>query len=302
MMGSSHAVSGAAVWLNGWALAATAGVAEPRADVLTVGTLVCAGAALVPDFDHPKSRLAQSAGPLSQGFARIVGWVGARIHAATKLDADRPDIDGHRTATHTIVFAVLAGCLVSGFAGLSGDLGDWLARSTGMPIAALGRLPISLLVFAFVQLGAAAIRSNFGGRRKRVRPLGKSGPRLHKATFLAWLCAIGSYVLVPADVWWLGLAVGMGCVVHCLGDAITASGCPMLWPAPIPSYETVRVRGKGTQRVRVWRTWYLVGTPKWMRFTVGTRPETYVTWALTLLAAVSIAGLVYAGVNTTPNG
>ena len=44
---------------------------------------------------------------------------------------------------------------------------------------------------------------------------------------------------------WLGTAVTLGMLVHAVGDAVTESGAPLLWPVPI--------RG---------RTWYPVGGPR----------------------------------------
>ena len=43
---------------------------------------------------------------------------------------------------------------------------------------------------------------------------------------------------------WLGTAVALGMVVHSVGDAITESGAPLLWPLPIRK-----------------RRWYPVGQP-----------------------------------------
>jgi membrane-bound metal-dependent hydrolase YbcI (DUF457 family) len=280
MMGRGHAVSGLALWLAGWAWTAEAGLGHPHLDVLTVGTLVCAGGALFPDLDHPNSRLAHSGGPLTRLIAKGVGRAGAGIHAATKLDADRPDSDGHRTVTHTIVFAALMGTLVTGLCSLDGITGKILA---------------ALLVYVFVRLGAVAVRDAFPGRKRRVRLLGRRR-RFHKPTVVALLCAAGSFALVPADVWWLGLAVGVGCFTHLLGDLITASGCPILWPVPIPS-RVQRYDARARQRVpqRVWRTWYLVGTPQWMRFRVGSPAEDVVTWCLVVAGVAAVAGLVYAG-------
>lgn len=275
MMGTGHAVSGGAVWLAGWSWAAIADLAQPRLDVLTVGTLVCAGAALYPDFDHPNSRIAKSGGWLTRKVAALHGYVGRNIHAATKLDADRTDEDGHRTITHTFVFAALVGVICSGLA------------------LRFGQLACAVLVLFFTQLGADAALGLLPARRRRFKVFGVKVP---KAPVIAVLAAAGTYLLVPSETWWLGVAVGVGCAVHCLGDAITASGCPMLWPLPIPSTELRYVRGhRGRVRVRVWRTWYLVGTPRWMRFRVGSSAETAVTWSLVVLGMAAVGGIVYAG-------
>jgi membrane-bound metal-dependent hydrolase YbcI (DUF457 family) len=309
MMATGHAVSGASLWLAGWSWTAVADLTEPRLDVLVIGGLMCAGAALLPDFDHPNSRLAHSGGILTQLIALWLGWLGSRIHAATKLDADRSDRDGHRTITHTFLFATVVGVVVSGIAASSDSLGGFVATRTGIPeTVASGKLLAAGLVYVFVQLGAAAIRSNFGGRRRKVRMLLFTGARVHKATFIAVASAVVTFVMVPADVWWIGFAVGAGCAIHCLGDVITAAGCPVLWPVPIRTRKmrhdrasdllvpvTRRDRETGQQvQVWQWRTWHLVGTPRWCRFPVGSRTETVVVWFILALGVIATAGLVYA--------
>jgi len=296
VLGKGHAVSGPVVWWTGWAWTSLAGYSHPRADVLIVGGLVAAGAALLPDFDHPESRLANAGGLLTKGLARGLGYLGSRIHAATKLPADRPDEDGHRTITHTLVFAAFAGLVVTWLISLSGPAGAALADRTGIPaLAPLGKLITALIVFVFVRLGFAAARAAFPGRQKRVR-LRRKGRRWRKPTLVAFVCAAVAYLMVPADTWWLGLAVSVGCLAHLLGDVITASGCPILWPIPIPSREQVYNR-KTRQREPVtrWRTWYLVGTPRWMRFPVGSKTEARVTVAIEVFGLLMVAVLVYAG-------
>lgn len=278
MLGSGHAVSGATVWLASWSWATVAGFTHPHLDVLTVGTLIAAGAALAPDLDHPESRLAHAGGRATKLLARTVAVIGRGIHAATKLDADRIDEDGHRTITHTLVFATLAGVLVTGITGLADG---WV-----------GRLLTALFVFTATQLGFAAARSAFGGRQKRARWLGL---RWRKSNLIALACAFASYTIVPAHVWWLGVAVGVGCATHCAGDIITASGCPVLWPLPIPSRRTRYDRKlRARVPVTVWRTWYLVGTPRWARFRVGSKTEMRVTWAIVVLGVWAVAGLLFA--------
>lgn len=55
---------------------------------------------------------------------------------------------------------------------------------------------------------------------------------------------------------WLGLPIVLGALMHDLGDALTVSGCPILWPIPI---------GR--------RHWYPIGPPKMMRFRAGSWVE-----------------------------
>jgi membrane-bound metal-dependent hydrolase YbcI (DUF457 family) len=91
MLGRDHALSGAV------AFAALAPFAvHLTAAQLAAGTVLTAGAALLPDFDEPGSTIARSAGFLTRGFACLVRFA-AR---------------GHRHGTHSLlgagVFTLLA--------------------------------------------------------------------------------------------------------------------------------------------------------------------------------------------------
>jgi membrane-bound metal-dependent hydrolase YbcI (DUF457 family) len=78
---------------------------------------------------------------------------------------------------------------------------------------------------------------------------------------------------------WLGTAVTLGMVVHAVGDAITESGAPLLWPLRIQQ-----------------RRWYPVGTPRPLRFRTGGTVEARLvapalTVAVFLLAAFMVPGV-----------
>lgn len=95
MLGYSHATSGALGWL---ALApATASLlGQPLGpQELAAGAVACAGAALIPDLDHPEATIAHVFGPVSHAVSK-----GVRLLAG-----------GHRQATHSLVFAFGFGLL-----------------------------------------------------------------------------------------------------------------------------------------------------------------------------------------------
>ncbi|MFD0471915.1 metal-dependent hydrolase [Nonomuraea thailandensis] len=60
---------------------------------LIAGAIICAGAAMLPDLDHPSATIAQTFGPLTWGLSKLVSWISG----------------GHRGATHSLVFAVALG-------------------------------------------------------------------------------------------------------------------------------------------------------------------------------------------------
>lgn len=90
MMGTSHAISGAAAWGAITLIAPSMGWAPIDPIGVITGAAVCAGAALLPDADHPSSTVA-------------AGLPGGRIIAGTLGGLT----GGHRKGMHSLV-AVLA--------------------------------------------------------------------------------------------------------------------------------------------------------------------------------------------------
>ncbi len=60
---------------------------------LIAGALICAGAAMLPDLDHPSATIAQTFGPATWLLSKGVNFVSG----------------GHRKATHSLLFAILMG-------------------------------------------------------------------------------------------------------------------------------------------------------------------------------------------------
>lgn len=201
MMGGSHATSGAAAWL---ALAGTAEVAgyatgagvlgEISPGGVIAGTLVTAGAAILPDIDHPSGTAARTAGPFSRTAARLVG-----------------SAVGHRGATHTllavVVFTLLAGVVAAA---------DW--RHT-LPVVGEVQVGSVLAVTVMTVFAVSAL--------KLVK--GKIAPWLTGAAV-----ALTVAVAAPDTAVWLPVAVGLGALVHILGDALTVQGVPFpTWPLTV---------------------------------------------------------------------
>ncbi len=132
MMGRSHAVSAAAVWV--WASPPLLGIDSP---VTLVGSaMLAAGAGVLPDVDHPDAQPARQFGLLS----RIVG-------RATASAAG-----GHRQGTHTAVFAAL----------LSGVL--WALQYWQAVPADAGRASASVFAAFLAAVGFSLLAPSFGLR------------------------------------------------------------------------------------------------------------------------------------------
>ena len=89
MLGHSHALSGATAFAALSSLAPALGV-HPHWGAITAGLLASAGAALLPDLDHPQATIAWTFGPITRTLAVLINRASG----------------GHRHATHSLAFAV----------------------------------------------------------------------------------------------------------------------------------------------------------------------------------------------------
>jgi membrane-bound metal-dependent hydrolase YbcI (DUF457 family) len=254
MMGPSHALSGAAVWLGGsWALEYFGKYHQSPLE-LAVGTAVCAGGALLPDLDlsgrvtagKGGATVANTFGRVSLFLAEVIEKFSLTVYDLTKMKHDPHRHNGHRTLTHTLPFAAGMGALTTWACGAGGK---W---------AVIGIL--------FMMLGLA-LRGIFHTWAERAGWI--------LITLLSAGAAYGTYLYLPTGRGYplLGVAVGVGCVVHLLGDVITSAGVPILWPIP-------------TGR----RMWRMIGVPSTFAVPVGGKVETIVlrgAFALVCIAAAA---------------
>ncbi|GAA0404077.1 metal-dependent hydrolase [Streptomyces luteireticuli] len=262
MMGPAHSLSGAAAWLGVGAAVAGTEYAMPW-PVLTVGALICAGAALAPDLDHKSATISRSFGPVSRLLCGIIDALSHAVYKATRGKSDPRRNGGHRTLTHTALWAVLIGAGTSALA-MTGD--RW---------AVLGILFVHLVLAVEGLLWRAARTSS----DVLVWLLGATS---------AWILAgvldepgNGSDWLFTGaghEYLWLGVPIVLGALVHDIGDALTVSGCPILWPLPIAR-----------------KRWYPVGPPKGLRFRAGSRVEVKVLMPVFMVVG-GVCGLGALGV------
>jgi membrane-bound metal-dependent hydrolase YbcI (DUF457 family) len=257
MMGPSHALSGAAVWLAGsWALNYFDQYHQSPLQI-AVGTAVCAGGALLPDLDlsgrvtsgEGGATVAHTFGRVSLFIAEVLEKISLGIYDATKMRHDPRRHNGHRTFTHTLPFTVGVG---------------WL---TTLGCAAGGKWAVIGILFFMLGLALRGLFHTWAERHGWIL-----------ISLLSAGAAYGTYLYLPADRGYpmLGLAVGVGCFVHLLGDVITREGVPILWPIP-------------TGR----RMWRMIGVPNAFAVSVGGKVETVVLRGLfTIVCLAAFLGLV----------
>jgi membrane-bound metal-dependent hydrolase YbcI (DUF457 family) len=255
MMGGHHAASGAAAWV---AVTSSTPIAlgwYPVSDVgIITGALVCAGAALLPDADHHAGTIARSLPPVSQGAARVIAAVSG----------------GHRGGTHSLlgvaVFTAIA----------------WAA----------GHLTVTTQTFGEVLVGPgilAVLLVSFALRALRITRTG---------TAWSWLASLSLATLIavyaPEEWFWMPFCVGLGTLVHLIGDMLTTNGVPLLWPIRFRSPRWVR-RYRVLPFDDVWRAGGNIAIPllgdagSWREWLVMTPVSIYAVVGM-VLAAVGLLG------------
>lgn len=251
VMGPTHAVSGAAAWLVASAVAESGFGFEQSATTLALGTIACTGAALLPDLDcsgrvlqnKGGATVARTFGVASLFLAECVEKFALGVYKITRSKKDRKKSNGHRTFTHTWLFAILFGVGIGA-----------LVHNFGKP-AVVGTMFL---------LTGLAIRGVMNDWAK------KQGWWI--ITLVSLAVAIGLYRELPDHAHYvvLGAAVGIGCVVHTLGDMITKMGCPVLFPIPIKK-----------------RRWKDIGVPDKIAIRAGSKIEEKLLMPLFVTVAVT---------------
>lgn len=213
MMGAHHAACGAAAWValttninvDLTLLAEKAPFLPQAMDIglgiwdvspigVVTGALVVAGAAMVPDADHHNATIAHSLPPLSNVMCAGIGKISG----------------GHRHGTHSIV-GIAAFVFVAWLAGL------WTMNVEHFGTIYPGAGILSVLLVAFA---AKALKIIPDSMRKSPWAVG-----LAMGVFITFFA--------PQEQGWFPVAMGLGVIVHILGDMMTTEGCNLAWPFAI---------------------------------------------------------------------
>ncbi|RJT80023.1 metal-dependent hydrolase [Arthrobacter cheniae] len=207
MMGAHHAACGAAAWvaattrievhpallIPGLPESVTLGLGLLDVSPVGVvtGALVTAGAALLPDADHHNATIAHSLPPLSNLLCAGIGTISG----------------GHRRGTHSLlgVACFVAVAFISGL---------WTVDTVDFGTVYPGAGVLTVLLVSFA---AKALKIIPDGMRRSPWAVGLTA---------------GAFVtaFAPEEQFWFPLAVGIGVVVHILGDMLTTGGCNPVYP------------------------------------------------------------------------
>jgi membrane-bound metal-dependent hydrolase YbcI (DUF457 family) len=241
MMGRAHALSGACIY----SLAAT--TTHPTPAQYALGMTITAGAAVLPDIDHPNSGISQTFGPATRGFA----WMVAKVSG------------GHRNGTHSNLGAGIITMLAFGSLALYAADRDTALVGLGLGLVLIatgygigvtdptpGRgapaykelwhgyasLAVCLAVLAALVAAAALYGPLLGAGLMfalMTLLLAAAVRVLHIDGIwddLAPIPVALALLYYDVDLTVVPYAITMGVLVHIAGDMITEGGCPVGWP------------------------------------------------------------------------
>lgn len=219
-MGMTHALSACALVL---ALIAFAPLFMEKVlgvwqiSFVTLLCLALIGGALMPDLDNTNSSANSALGFVGDGISAVMRAtapiVKNMVHTKYDKDLDNP----HRSFYHTGVSAILVGGLGAAACAITGMTGK-----------------ICAMVLAFIGAHVALSTLLKGSLKKAAGKSNKIiGALLPLVFSLAVVAALWFTLPKTVPYWEIGVAFGLGWLVHILGDMCTTSGVPILWPVPI---------------------------------------------------------------------
>lgn len=215
MMGKEHALVGFGAYAAGAYAAANAGIFPTEfatAGALIAGALVSAGAALIPDIDHPSGTAANAGGFVTRGIAHVTNAVSG----------------GHREGTHQLWFAAAFFILV--WSTTTGA--ETVSESFNIPALATWHTMASCAWFIIiVAFGAQATSKTFLHQKFNRIWQKKTGAlaKMYAWAFATVTCLLTWLVCGPTDSWgWLVPAVITGHLSHLVTDALTSAGLEIL--------------------------------------------------------------------------
>ena len=226
LMGPTHALSAVAfallaTWLASDFMFDT--VLQSRDFIVFISAIIIIiGSALMPDLDAVKSTSINVLGFVGAGLSTAMRGFSSIVQGIIKGPYDKSS-DPHRGFWHTLVSAFLVGGLFAGLTSINVEV--FTFRDNSITVATL---IVLFIIYISIKLALASLFKSFYNKNKS--STGKLGMSIGAFAISAILV-----VLLPSniDYTWVGGAVTFGWIAHLLGDMMTVSGVPILFPLKI---------------------------------------------------------------------
>lgn len=181
--------------------------------------VIIVGASLMPDLDATNSTSINMLGIVGTVLSKAMRGFSAIIQNIIKGPYDKSS-DPHRGFWHTLVSAFLVGALFSALTSINIEL--FTIKDTSITIATF---IVMFLLYISIQLSLVSLFKPLYDKKKN--KIGKLGTAVG-AIVISFILVY----LLPSNInyYWVGGAVTFGWIAHLLGDMMTVSGVPILFP------------------------------------------------------------------------
>jgi len=188
--------------------------------VFITAIIIIIGSSLSPDFDAVKSTSINTLGIIGIMLSKIMRAFSSMVQSLIKGPYDK-DSDPHRGFWHTFIAAGLVGLMVSAITNI--NIKIFIVNNITLTVATLS---VIFIVYISIQLVLASL---FKGFYKKTKNKFIGGLIMSGVSMLSTVMLVFS---LPADLSysWVGAAVTFGWITHLLGDMLTVSGVPILFP------------------------------------------------------------------------
>lgn len=225
LMGPTHALSAIAIaflvtWLASDFMLGTV-LGSDSAIVFIAAVIIIVGAALMPDLDAVQSTSINTLGMVGSILSKSMRAFSSVIQNTIKSSGDSSGADPHRGFWHTILSAFIAGALTLALTSI-----DLVFFTVGEVEVSIALFVVIFIIFISIQLFIASLLKSVHKKSKGSLS-GKLAVRIG-SLFIAILLVS----MLPKDLSynWVGAAVTFGWIAHLLGDMMTVSGVPVLFP------------------------------------------------------------------------
>lgn len=224
LMGPTHALSAVALslmvtWLASEFMLGTV-IGSTDVVVFASAIIIITGSSLMPDLDAVNSTSISTLGAVGVVLSKAMRGFSSMMQSLVKGPYDKSS-DPHRGFWHTFVAAGFIGLIISGLTSLKIKI----FTIKGIPIM-ISTLIVMFIIYISIQLVLASLFKPFYKRNKEKF----AGNFAIKLGSLAASLSLVYFLPPELSYAWVGAAVTFGWIAHLLGDMLTVSGVPILFP------------------------------------------------------------------------
>lgn len=224
-MGNTHALSVVAIVLSFSVIFPSFFFSTilPKKDLITmlVGLIIAIGAGLLPDLDNTKSSAISTLGIIGVALSSFMRFVSEFIYSISHTNKEPETSNPHRGFWHTLAAGVIFGLFTMFLMSFNASI--FKINKITFTVSTI--ILFIYLLIAF-ELMLTAFFKKFISKEKNK----------NFGIITLWLIgfvfsSIMILLLLPIkSLSWVGFMVMIGWTIHIMGDTITTSGTPILWP------------------------------------------------------------------------